>query len=905
MRKTGVDVVGDMPWGTHFCLFYETKADLLETVVSYCKAGLENREFCLWVVADPLTGKDAMHALYRAVPDLDQYLADQSIEIVVARDWYLQEGTFDLNRVIRGWNEKLARASSKGYAGVRVSGDTAWLEKKDWKDFCEYEEALNQAVAGQRLAVLCTYPLAACGAGEILDVVRTHQFAITKRRGSWDVIETAGHKQAKAEIKRLKEELEERVLERTSQLMALNRELTREVFERQRVEESLLQSEAYLAEAQRVSHTGSFGWDISSGQIFWSEETFRILGYDRTIQPTVELVFRRTHPEDQALVRQIVDRAIQERMAFDFEHRLLMLNGSIKYVRVVGRPTITAGSGDVKFVGAITDVTDRKHVEEALRHSETYLAEAQRLSHTGSWACNIATGEMIHSSEEHRRLFGLDPEMGEIPSFEEFYRRIHPEDRDRSSDDLERAIRAGTDVEEYFRTVLPDGTTRYMYGIGHPALKPSGDTGEYLGIVMDVTERTRAVTLRDGESRILELIARDAPLEKILDNLVRLLESQFAGLLCSVLFLDEDGRRARLGVAPSLPDAYNKAIDGLCIGPKAGSCGTAMYLKEPVIVTDILQDPLWEQYRGVAEPYGLRACWSTPILAHSGKALGSFAMYYREPRSPNPAETRALEMSTHLAGIALERKLAREERERLRQAQADLAHINRVTTMGELTASLAHEIKQPITAAVTDAKTCLRWLGRNEPNVAEASEAALRLVNDVARASDIIGRISSLFNKGALQRELVDVNELIREMIVLLRSEASRHSILIRTELAEGLPKIMADRVQLQQVFMNLMLNGIDAMKETIGRGELTIQSKAGDGQLLVSVCDTGVGLHSEQADNIFRAFFTTKEKGTGMGLSISRSIIESHGGRLWLAGTSGRGATFQFTLPAQIAAHA
>ena len=196
------------------------------------------------------------------VPDLDRYLADQSIEIVAARDWYLQDGTFDLNRVISGWNEKLARASARGYAGVRVTGDTAWLEKKDWKDFCEYEESLNQAVANQRLAVLCTYPLAACGAAEILDVVRTHQFAVTKRRGSWDVIETAGHKQAKAEIKRLNEELEQRVLERTSQLTAVNRELTKEVLQRQRAEEALLRSEAYLAEAQRVSHTGSFGWSV-------------------------------------------------------------------------------------------------------------------------------------------------------------------------------------------------------------------------------------------------------------------------------------------------------------------------------------------------------------------------------------------------------------------------------------------------------------------------------------------------------------------------------------------------------------------------------------------------------------------------------------------------------------------
>src|SRR5882757_6198709 len=323
MRKTGVDVVGDMPWGTHFCLFYDTKADLLETLVSYCKAGLESHEFCLWVVAEPLAVEDARRALQRAVSDFDRYFADHSIEIVAARDWYLQDGTFDLNRVIGGWNEKLASASARGYAGVRVTGDTAWLEKKDWKDFCEYEESLNQAVANQRLAVLCTYPLAACGAGEILDVVRTHQFAVTKRRGSWDVIETAGHKQAKAEIKRLNEELEQRVLERTSELTDVNTELTKEVLQRQRAEEALLRSESYLAEAQRVSHTGSFGWSISGGQIVWSNETFRIFQYDALNKPTVEGILHRTHPEDRIFVQQTLDRVSRDKKAFDFEHRLL------------------------------------------------------------------------------------------------------------------------------------------------------------------------------------------------------------------------------------------------------------------------------------------------------------------------------------------------------------------------------------------------------------------------------------------------------------------------------------------------------------------------------------------------------------------------------------------------------
>src|SRR5882724_4750712 len=898
MRKTGVDVVGDMPWGTHFCLFYETKEDLLETLVSYCKAGLESQEFCLWVVADPLTPEEAASALKLALPDLDRYLSDRSIEIVSARDWYFPDGNFDLERVISGWNRKLEHASARGYAGVRVTGDTAWLEKKDWKDFCAYEESLNHAVTNQRLAVLCTYPIANCGAAEILDVVRTHQFAVTRRRGGWDVIETAGHKQAKAEIKRLNEELEQRVVERTSQLTAVNSELTKEIIQRQRAEEALLRSEAYLGEAQKVSHTGSFGWSVSSGHIVWSDETFRILELDGVNKPTVEGILDRTHPEDRAFVQETLDQAARDRKAFDLEHRLMMPDGAVKYVRVVGHPSTNDESGNFEFVGAVTDITECRRAEESLRRSEGYLAEAQRLTHTGSWVWRVAGRDALHLSEEWYRVYGFDPEAG-VPTWEERLQRIHPEDRAIWQTTIDRAIGEKSDYELEFRILLPGGTVRYIHTVGHPVVSASGDLVQFVGSSVDVTERKQAEALRDGESRILEMIARDASLEEILENLVRVVEAQFAGLLCSVLLLDEDGKRARHGAAPSLPEAYSKAIDGLCIGPKAGSCGTAMYRREPVVVTDILQDPLWEAYRDVAEPYGFRACWSTPILAHSGQALGSFAMYYREPRSPSPAETRALEMATHLAGIAIERKLAREERERLRQAQADLAHINRVSTMGELTASLAHEIKQPITAAVTDARTCLRWLGRDDPDVSEAREAASRLVTDVTRAAGIISRISLLFKKGALQHEFVDVNELIREMIVLLRNEAARYSISMRSDLAEDIPRVMADRIQLQQVFMNLMLNGLDAMKDVCTARELTIRSqRVKDGQVMISVSDTGIGLPLQQPEQIFSAFFTTKAHGTGMGLPISRSIIESHGGRLWATSNSERGASFHFNLP-------
>jgi two-component system sensor kinase FixL len=254
-----------------------------------------------------------------------------------------------------------------------------------------------------------------------------------------------------------------------------------------------------------------------------------------------------------------------------------------------------------------------------------------------------------------------------------------------------------------------------------------------------------------------------------------------------------------------------------------------------------------------------------------------------------------------------ERKLAMTEQKRaaeaLRQAQADLAHVSRVTTMGELTASLAHEVNQPITAAVTNANTCARWLAGDSPNIEEAREAAMRSAKNGTRAADIISRIRLLFQKGTPKREPVNINEVIREIIILLRSEATRYSVSVRTELGAGLPELMGDPVQLQQVFMNLLLNGIEAMKDVDDQRELFIKSQlAEDEQLLISIGDTGGGL-PPQADRIFDAFFTTKLHGTGMGLSISRSIVESHGGRLWADEDSPRGSTFHIALPTRVEA--
>ena len=237
--------------------------------------------------------------------------------------------------------------------------------------------------------------------------------------------------------------------------------------------------------------------------------------------------------------------------------------------------------------------------------------------------------------------------------------------------------------------------------------------------------------------------------------------------------------------------------------------------------------------------------------------------------------------------------------QRLHQLEADLARMNRVSMMGELTASLAHEINQPIAAAAASAMACVQWLRRETPDIAEASGAASKIARDLGRASDIIERVRSLYLRDTAKREPVNVNEIIQDMIVLLRDAANRSSISIRTELDFGLPMIAADRVQLHQVLMNLMLNGIDAMKDT-GADLSVTSTRTEDGQILIAVSDSGCGLPVDGRERLFEAFFTTKPQGTGMGLCLSRRIIESHGGCLWASANTGRGATFRFTLPSE-----
>ena len=450
-----------------------------------------------------------------------------------------------------------------------------------------------------------------------------------------------------------------------------------DITEQEELIQELRRTKAHLTNAQRLSHTGSVGMEVKTASIYWSEESARIYGYPPGTQPTAELILQRVHPDDVALLKSVLERAAQGGHDFEFEHRLLMPDGSIKHIYNLSQ-CVRDEAGNEEIVGAITDFTERKLAEEAIRRNETYLAEAQKLSQTGSFAWSP---EGIRFwSEECYRVQGFDPRDG-LPRFEELFQRVHPDDQPKWIELMQKIVPQKLEFETDYRLVLPDGSVRDIHCIGHPVLGPSGDLIEYIGTVIDNTDRKRAEALLMGEKHLHEMIATGVPLKETLNALCRMIEDQRGSTLASVLLLCPDGIHLESLAGPGLPEGWTRQIASLPIGPCAGSCGTAAYRGSPVIVSDIATDPLWEvaDHRASALSYGLRASWSYPFLSSEGKVLGTFCLYYREPRSPSPSDLDLIELAAHLARVAIERKGAEEQ---LRRSEAFLTEGQRLSHTG-------------------------------------------------------------------------------------------------------------------------------------------------------------------------------------------------------------------------------
>jgi PAS domain S-box-containing protein len=495
----------------------------------------------------------------------------------------------------------------------------------------------------------------------------------------------------------------------------------RDITERRQSEEELRRSEAFLAQAQSLTLTGSLWWDVSTGEIIWSDETFRVMEVPKSIKPTLELALNRVYPADLSLVREMVDRSAREGVNMDFETRLRMPDESVKHVHVVlhniGQP------GTPQFVGALTDITERKRAEAELRRAYDHLTEAQRLSQTGSFTSDLERDEH-YWSEEFYRICEFEP--GSTVTIQRLGAIVHPEDVALYEGAIGRAM-AGTEPDFYFRILTSRGVVKHLRGFAHQI----ADRPVFVGAVQDVTTSKMA-------------------------------------------------------------------------------------------------------------------------------------------------------------------------QEALNRAGAELAHVSRMTALSALTASIAHEVNQPLSGIITNAGTCLRMLDAAPPDIAGARETARRTIRDGNRASDVITRLRVLFSKREFTLEPVDLNEATREVIALASNELQRNRVILQSELGESLPTVTGDRIQLQQVILNLVRNAADALADVHDRPRhLSIKTEGENGnRVRVTVRDAGVGLTLENLDSVFNAFYTTKSGGMGIGLFVSRSIIEKHHGRLWAEPNDGPGATFAFSVP-------
>ena len=700
------------------------------------------------------------------------------------------------------------------------------------------------------------------------------------------------------------------------------------------------------------------------------------------------------------------------------EARLRRYDGVNRWFLFRGVPQYDDKGELVKWYGQTVDIEDRKRAEEELKKQTAHLDELFELAPHAVVLVD-ATVSVIRVNKEFTRMFGYTPEEAVGRPLLDL---VAPEERLAEYRNNARMLSSGQKVESETIRRRKDGVRLAVSMTASPVLT-AGPIEGYI-IYRDITERKRAEALLAGEKRLLEMIAKGEPLQRTLEALCRLVEQDSDGSICSILFVDEDGKRLRLGVAPSLPASYRRMLDGRPIAPDEGPCAIAALRGETVIVEDFRTASVPEDYRAAVAAHGLRACWSVPVFSLDGRVLGTVALYYREPRSPTSQESNVIEQFRHLASIAIERtqaenalrrsqaylaeaqrlsltgsfswrpatgaitwseetyrifeldpsvtptmELVRErihpadiaffqenierasrqgqalafehrlllpngsikhlqivahpwrnqpdelvefvgavmditERKRAQDAldrlRSDLAHVSRVNTLGQMAASIAHEINQPLAGIVINGNASLRWLAGESPNLYEAREATRRIVRDGQRAGDVIARLRSLFQRSGSLKERLDINDVVQEVVAITRGEVQKAGVMIHTQRQDDLPSVTGDRVQLQQLVLNLIMNAVEAMSSVEDRlREIVVSTGLGEGdEVLVAVRDSGVGLDPEIKEKIFDAFYTSKSVGMGMGLAISRSIAEHHGGRLWAISNDGPGATFLFTIP-------
>ncbi len=477
---------------------------------------------------------------------------------------------------------------------------------------------------------------------------------------------------------------------------------------------------------------------------------------------------------------------------------------------------------------------------------------------------------------------------------------IHVDDFEENDRALRALLTTGEMLDLQIRMLYPDGTYRWTRARCVPVRDAQGNVVRYVTFQIDVDDLKQAEDLLAAEVKLLQRVARGEPLSEVLDALSRHVEELCNGCYCNILVVAPNNEHFEVGAGPSLPEAFNEFLHRMTIDRDGCDPYSMAFIeKAPIITGGLANDSRWEgsAWLAMMKTHGYASCWSMPIMSGPGGASGIIAIYRREPVNPTTQQQDLIDRFAKIAGIAIDRARADEA---LNQARLELTHVARVATLSAMTASITHEVSQPISGILTNSNTCARMLAADPPNVVGAAETVRRTIRDANRASEVIKRLRAMFAKKAPTMEMVDLNDAAREVIAMSSAELRRSRAVLQTDFAERLPAISGDRVQLQQVILNLLLNAADAMAGIEDRPRtLRVQTEihASDSIKLL-VRDSGVGLDPRGIEKLFEPFHTTKAHGLGIGLAISRSIIESHKGQLWAMPNDGPGATFGFSIP-------
>jgi len=622
----------------------------------------------------------------------------------------------------------------------------------------------------------------------------------------------------------------------------------------QQVYRDLQASETYLAEAQRLSQTGSFGWDSVSGKIYWSTETFRIFELEPTAKVAVDTILERTHPDDRSKLQEMMERVARDRTILDGEHRLLMPNGTIKHLRVIGHP-FTNDENRHQFVGAVTDITVQKRAEQALAESERNLAAIINTIPTAAWTTG-PDGYCDFINQVWLDYAGMISEKAQGWGWAE---AIHPDDRKRLVEYWQSCLASGTPVDTEARIRRFDGSYRWFLIRANPLRDESGNIVKWYATNTDIDDRKQA------ETQVEQAYLRLAEAQQL---------SKTGSFITDLLGDDHDWSEEAFRIFEFDP-AAKVSIE---------------LIRNTIHPEDLptFEGVIARGMAGTDVDFGFRIITSRGVVKH----LRGMARVMAQSEG-RPLFIGALQDVTQT-------KLAEEA---LDKARSELAHVARIATLNALTASIAHEVNQPLSGILTNASTCLRMLNGDPPNVDGARETVRRTIRDANRASDVIIGLRNLFTKKEFTLEPLDLNETTREVIALSRSDLQRNRVSLRSELDEDLPLVTGDRVQLQQVILNLLRNASDAMDTIEDRPrELLVKTVLDEkDRVRLSVKDVGVGFRPEAGNKLFEAFYTTKKDGMGIGLSVSRSIIEAHQGHLWAAPNDGPGTTFSFSIPCKL----